>query len=178
MGRLSYSDRYMVEDCYSIGIPWLSRHDFFCGFKTRVIEWKNALGEITSNIGIQVSTDEQIYGEKYIRLFYTHTSRSTEEKTELDYKVELVTTPCNLGGVRYWFICPLVINGEHSARRVGKLYLPPITKYFGCRHCYDLTYMSCRESHKFDRLFADIAINIPGATPNMVKQVLTKKGYK
>jgi len=31
---------------------------------------------------------------------------------------------------------------------VGKLYLPPGGKYFGCRHCYNLTYKSCQESDK------------------------------
>jgi len=32
---------------------------------------------------------------------------------------------------------------------LGVLYL---AKYAGCRHCYDLTYESCQESHKFDSL--------------------------
>ncbi len=37
-------------------------------------------------------------------------------------------------------------------RRVGKLWLPPGAIYFGCRHCYGLTYRSCQESHKRDRM--------------------------
>ena len=28
-----------------------------------------------------------------------------------DYPVRLVTTDCHLGGVRWWFICPLTKNG-------------------------------------------------------------------
>ena len=29
---------------------------------------------------------------------------------------------------------------------MGKLYLPPGGRYFGCRHCHDLTYRSRQES--------------------------------
>jgi hypothetical protein len=31
---------------------------------------------------------------------------------------------------------------------VGKLYLPPHCRYFGCRHCHDLTYTSCQQHDK------------------------------
>ena len=27
---------------------------------------------------------------------------------------------------------------------------------FGCRECYDLTYRSCQESHKYDNVFGHI----------------------
>ena len=33
------------------------------------------------------------------------------------------------------------------------LYLPPWGRYFGCRDCHGLTYTSCRESHKYDKLW-------------------------
>ena len=68
----------------------------------------------------------------------------TGEKTKMEYKVDITDTPCHLGGVRYWFICPL----RNCGRRVGKLYLPLGGKYFACRHCYDLTYRSCQEHSK------------------------------
>jgi hypothetical protein len=45
----------------------------------------------------------------------------------------------------FYFICPLVVNGRACRRRVAKLYLPPGGEYFGCRHCYNLTYESCKE---------------------------------
>jgi len=88
------------------------------------------------------------YRGNYVRLQYTQTNHYTKEKTEVDYRVELATTPCNFGGVRYWFICPLVVNGRACQRRVAKLYLPPGGRYFGCRHCYNLTYESCKEHDK------------------------------
>ncbi len=51
-------------------------------------------------------------------------------------------------GVRWWFVCPLVVNDRACQRRVGKLYLPGGGRYDGCRHCYDLTYTSSQESDK------------------------------
>lgn len=146
MGRWSWSDRNTVEECLCIDIPWLSRHGYFCGFKSGGIEWKNSLGEVTSSVSIQVSVVGS-FGGNYVRLQYTQTGH-TGEKVELDYKVQLVSTPCNYGGVRYWFICPLVVNGEACRRRVVKLYLPPGGRYFGCRHCFNLTYRSCKERDK------------------------------
>ena len=54
------------------------------------------------------------------------------------------------GGQRFWFRCPA--NG--CGRMVAKLYLPPWGRYFACRHCYDLTYQSCNDSHQFDSVWA------------------------
>lgn len=144
MGRDPYSDRKTVEECKDIDVFWLNKHDYFSGYKSGGIEWKRG-DKVTSSIGIEVN----VLDNSYMRLSYTQTNRFTGEKTELDYKVKLVTTPCNFGGVRYWFICPLVVDGKSCLRRVGKLYLPPGGKYFGCRHCYDLTYESCKKSGSF-----------------------------
>jgi hypothetical protein len=42
------------------------------------------------------------------------------------------TTPCTLGGHRYWFTCP------RCDRRVAILYW--VNEDFACRHCHDLAY--------------------------------------
>ena len=107
------------------------------------ISWKNSCGEETSSIGIVVST---LHGENNIRFHYTSTKRDTGEKTKYDYKVQLRTTPCNFGGVRYWFICPLSKNGVYCGRRVAKLYCVPGASYYGCQHCYNLSYESRNET--------------------------------
>lgn len=80
-----------------------------------------------------------------MRLTYTHTENYSEEKTDLNYEIRLTTTKCNLGGVRYWFICPLSRNGIYCGRRCGVLYGG---KYFGCRKCYDLKYQSQADSNR------------------------------
>ncbi len=46
------------------------------------------------------------------------------------------------------FTCLLIIGDRLCNRRVGKCYLPPGGKYFGCRACYNLTYRSCKEHDK------------------------------
>lgn len=154
MGRWSYSNRLTVEDCKSISTKFLNRHNYFDGgVRSGWMNWSRN-GEKTGSIGFTVSTVE---GDEYIHFRYTHTSHSTGEKTELDYKIRLESTPCNFGGRRWWFICPLVVDGYACSRRVGALYLGG-GKHFGCRHCYDLTYQSSQDSHKFDSLFRRLRI--------------------
>lgn len=143
MGRWYFGKKDTVEDCRSVSIAFLKKHDYFCGYRYGVITWTNGYGEQTTSMGVTVCTTDS---ENYARFQYTHTRRSTGEKTECDYKVRLVTTPCHLGGVRWWFICPLSRNGGYCGRRVGKLYCPPGGKYYGCRHCYDLSYESRNDS--------------------------------
>ena len=66
--------------------------------------------------------------------------------------IQITTTPCTYGGVRYWFLCPAVVDGVLCEDRVERLYLPPGAQVFGCRQCYGLTYESCQQSHKYDRV--------------------------
>ena len=67
--------------------------------------------------------------------------------------VRLTSTPTQFGGRRWWFVCPLIVQGVACNRRSGKLYLPPGAQYFGCRKCHDLTYRSSQEAHQAERLF-------------------------
>jgi hypothetical protein len=50
-------------------------------------------------------------------------------------------TPCNLGGSRHWFICPVVGCG----RRVAILYGGGI---FACRQCHRFAYASSRDPRR------------------------------
>ena len=142
MGRLSWSHRKTVERCKLVSIFELNRAGVFDkpvgSFWS--CQWTNSAGEETSSIGFMLSHEGRA-----IRFMYSFGDKSSEQKETLDYHVETVTTPCYFGGVRMWFICPLVKDGIPCGRRVGKLYLPPGGKYFGCRTCYNLTYRSCQE---------------------------------
>jgi hypothetical protein len=71
--------------------------------------------------------------------------------------IRLQTTPTQFGGRRYWFTCPLIVGGVACNRRVGKLYLPPGARYFGCRTCHRLTYRSCQEAHQAERMAGFLA---------------------
>ncbi len=153
MGRYSYSSRWTTSDCKSLSVKFLNEHHYFDGgVRWGTCSWSRN-GEKTGSIGYVVSTAQ---GDASIRFQYIHTNSQSDEKKDLDYKVQLVSTPCRFGGRRWWFICPLVREGRPCQRRVGVLYLGG--KYFGCRHCYSLTYESSRESHKFDKLFAELGI--------------------
>src|SRR5262249_11129670 len=88
-----------------------------------------------------------------LRLRYT----LPQVEASVGYWIALTTTRPHFGGLRWWFVCPLVRNGQECNRRVAKLYLPPGGRYFGCRHCYGLTYTTCPESHQFDTLFRHLA---------------------
>jgi hypothetical protein len=115
-----------------------------------IVSWTNTVtGEKVSSIGFDADTG---HDTGTARLHYTRTNAGDA----MDYRVSLTTTHLPWGGLRWWFICPLTVNGRSCGRRVGKLYLPPSGRYFGCRHCYDLTYRSCQDSHKFDAMPASL----------------------
>jgi len=123
----------------------------------------------TSRIGYEVCTYED--SGPWVRLHYTF----TESNENIDYRIRLVTTRPRYGGLRWWFICPLVVDGRPCGRRVGKLYLPPNGRYFGCRRCYDLTYTSCQESRKYDAMYRRLA-GETGFSFAMVKRAMKRLG--
>jgi len=65
--------------------------------------------------------------------------------------VSLRSTVPNFGGRRWWFVCPL------KDIRVSQLYLLPGTASFASRQAYHLTYTSCQESGRVDRLCSHLA---------------------
>src|SRR5262249_22549062 len=67
-----------------------------------------------------------------------------------------------------WAACP--------AAGAGKLYLPPPARYFGCRICHGLTYTSCQESHKYDRLYREAAQRL-GIDAADVCRLLSRRGW-
>ena len=57
---------------------------------------------------------------------------------ELELWVDVRATPCNFGGFRQWFVCPVCRCGA------AKLYLG--SPYFSCRRCLKLPYRSQGET--------------------------------
>jgi len=159
MGRWPYSNRRTVEKSKAITTKFLKKNNYFTGGTQRgEITW-SFNGEKTGSIGIIVSTGK---GSEYIRFQYVQIDQETKEATRMGYKVQLTSTQTPAShNIKWWFICPQVVNGHACGKRVGSLYLEE--KHFGCRHCYNLTYTSSQESHKFDRLFWDIGFTIQEA---------------
>ena len=141
MPRYFYWDKKTtVEEATQLSIFKLKEFGLLCGYAASSLTWTRRLSGHKSSIGICVDTEKL-----YVKVNYTITDRNTGEKTDYDYKISLTTTPCHFGGVRYWFICPLAVNGLYCGRRVGTLYLASGGCYFGCRHCYNLSYESRNE---------------------------------
>lgn len=136
----------------SLSIFWLKKHGYLdkdYSLKSGGITWTYGLSENKSSIGFSVIRDNWGTTEErtYMELQYTHTNRGTDEKESMNFKVQFTITPCNYGGIRYWFICPLVKNGQYCGRRVGVLY--SVGKYFGCRYCGEIAYQAQFEGGNF-----------------------------
>lgn len=100
--------------------------------------------EIIASIGMQLEgCNEMITGLKFT---YSVTNWHGEKPSQ-NYRIQLDSTACHFGGVRWWFRCPLSINNRVCNRRCRILYLPSNSDYFGCRECHDLTYES-RQQHR------------------------------
>jgi len=142
MGRYYFDAKTTVEQATQLSIFKLKEFGLLRGYCASTLTWTHKASGKQNSIGITVDIED----EPYVKVNYTITDRTTGKKTDYDYKISLTTTPCHFGSVRYWFICPLSVNGVYCGRRTGTLYLASGGNYFGCRHCYDLSYESRNES--------------------------------
>lgn len=168
-GPAGWNSKLTVEDCTTLKIEKLFRDKLVGLWRgSGSLVWRNtATGEESGSVGYRLNTDY----ENWITLTLEYTVTEREgEKTKIKEPIQLTHTRPNYGGKRWWFHCPLTKHGRLCNRRVGHLYLPSGGFYFGCRHCYDLTYTSCQDSHKFDRLMAVVAANL-GVSLKEVKEV-------
>jgi hypothetical protein len=168
-GRWGYfSGKTKVEDCYRWHITGIK--DILIPGHWGATRWM--IGERESgSISYRVLGDEK---PTALRLSYTIGARSGNPQ-DFNYRVNLTTTLLPWGGVRYWFVCPL----QGCYRRVGCLYLPPGGKYFGCRHCNDLSYESQSEWHRdkdmLERLAGMMQDVYPGMNWEDTKDILEGK---
>lgn len=99
-------------------------------FRSGTVKW--GYGE-SEHARIDYELNLNVYG---LRLMYKYRVCDGEWKDQ-DYYVEIVSTPCYFGGLRYWFKCP------SCGIRVGCLY--SVSGYFACRKCNNLAYESNNE---------------------------------
>jgi hypothetical protein len=136
-----------VEESLVVGMKELRKRMFAGAAGTLTWTWRSGC---KSSIGYHVTGSDD---QPIITLRYRWRRRE-----DVKIPVRLEATPTQFGGRRWWFICPLIVRGIACRRRAGKLYLPPGAKYFGCRKCHDLTYRSCQEAHRTERLFGRLGI--------------------
>ena len=133
----------------SLSIFWLKQHGYLdpdVEQKIGAIKWtdpetdKELFHVIFLFMRTKWHTPEE---DDYLIPYYTYKDSYSKNKKEeqVTYPLNLVTTKCNYGGQRFWFICPaLKKDGYPCGQRVGKLYL--IGKYFVCSKCGELFYDS------------------------------------
>ena len=135
------SKKAVVEGLLALDTTDLKRLDFFAqGFTCRdgSLSWRRGEeAEPSSSVSYTLTVNG---ATRTLRLRY----KLRQAVKSLDYPIQLVATGCHLGGVRWWFICPLATRGVACGRRVRKLHLHG--DYFGCRHCHRLTYTSSQQS--------------------------------
>jgi hypothetical protein len=136
-----YSTRFLVEESLVLAVDNFRRDQRWPSSGT--ITWTFESGhQCYAQFTVALSP-----GAPTITLLYRW-----EDQEDVRIPIRLQTT--RFGRQRWWFTCPLVIDGKPCNGRSGKLYLPPGGKYFGCRKCHQLTYRSCQEAHQKERLLA------------------------
>jgi len=145
MGRRAWSDRELIEDCKSISTFSLNQSGVFSGHVVATVEWRRRWYAQAQSMEVEAIATSDVEHAGSVRIRYEISRRLTGKRELFDYNVELEASPCNFGGIRYWFVCPVLHDGAPCGERVAKLYLPPNRKHFGCRHCYNLTYRSQKE---------------------------------
>lgn len=134
----------VVEDCLVLDCCKLMREGVAIReYTTGSLSWScPGDGEKRGSVGFYIKSLDM--GGFVFHLLYTVTRG--DETQDVDIPIRLQATHPHYGGVRWWFTCPLILNGVACNRRVQKLYLPPGGNYFGCRHCHRLSYAVRRAS--------------------------------
>lgn len=147
-----------VEDALSVSVRLL-RGRLFAG-AAGTLTWARP-GERAASVAYTVAWAE---AAPVVTLTYQF-----QGTAPVQVPVRMQTTEPGFGGRRWWFTCPLAVNGVACRRRAGKLHLPPGGRYFGCRVCHELTYRSCQEAHQGERAFGRL-----GFPPEVVRSYLKR----
>ncbi len=160
--RYYYNSKTTVEESCRLKMSYLRKRGMLTGEEAfEKISWtSNRPGKIPPVLLlVDVTTDDP-----FAILAYSITDREGN-KTDYKREVSLVTTPCNFGGIRYWFACPVCF------KRVGGLYLPPGDIYFCCRGCHNLSYNSRNEPHCVRRGGLYYPLKLDGQIDKLYSQI-------
>ena len=143
-GRGVVSKKLLVQEVCGLDIVILQRRGVFeSGPDMRwTSSWK--MGDEVFG-GMAYELIENFDGPAGLRLLY-HLKHRSDDSEKFDYPVWIESSPCNYGGFRWWFICPLQA-GQNCVHRCRVIYITPHNDHFGCRECSALTY-ECRQKHR------------------------------
>lgn len=135
----------VVDDCLVLAIKDLIRGRALVpdSYKRGSLNWRCGGSEPYARFEYQSELRQDGTGSLF--LHYVGSGQ------EFCHWVSLISSVPHYGGRRWWFICPI------KKIRVAKLYLPPGATQFASRKAHDLTYTSCQESGRVDRLCHKLA---------------------
>ena len=136
-GRAS-SGRPICEHCISIDVRDWARRGFLVPGQSFRWSW-NFQGVPCGDISVHTEADAAI-------LAFRSRESDDAEWRPVRQRVPIMSTPCNFGGQRAWFICTNHTSGQYCGRRVAVLYCT--NGLFACRNCCGLSYASQNESLK------------------------------
>jgi len=146
MGRYSYSNRIKAEDLYKIDMTMLKKYSYVYNankYQWGQVTWTNKYGDTQMTVNIVIRTDDE---RKSMEATYDVKDSINGGFMSTSLVFSIVSTDCNFGGKRYWFKCSISINGQYCGRRIRILYR--CGDFFGCRHCFNLTYSSRNENRR------------------------------
>lgn len=137
MGRSSYSNRKVLEDCWGLSISFLKDGGVFKklpykgGASIPLTQTRGCTSEtIEINCNINILNREKLSYDNTIEFRYDYAGKQCCSKHSI------MTQPVHFGGYRYYLYC-------------GCCFTPVKTLYFGgsvfaCRKCLKLVYTNCR----------------------------------
>lgn len=125
-----YGRKRACEEVKSIDIRQLKRKGWLDQEGYIYLSWTFG-GKSSGNINMKILGDR-------LNFLYSTTDNWSGKKQELNYWINLDYTPCNYGGKRVWFLCPICY------RRRALLYCGQ-DGYFKCRKCANLNYRSSQK---------------------------------
>lgn len=128
MWRWSWYGKDTTDDYNSISISKFHRWKYLN--KGEFVSWtitRSRWGEVFSRMWVGIDRDN-----KRALFDFTGTNWVTGEKKKYNFTIDIISTPCNYGWDRYWFVCP------SCRKKKGKLYLKNFM--FHCRKCLNLCY--------------------------------------
>src|SRR5205807_10480703 len=98
-----------VEECWCLDARRLARQDVILrhGFSGSLLTWTNRWGERTLTVTYGLET-----AAGGARIVYLRSRLEPDgNQSAVGEPILLVTTRPHFGGLRWWFLCPLVVNG-------------------------------------------------------------------
>jgi hypothetical protein len=131
-GSGRHGTRRTVESCLMVDVNFFARRGLLKkGMRVTILEW-SWRGQVTEACRVQTSIEDE---------------RATCVFQFNDRKVVVILAwyVPGYGGRRFVFLCP------RCGRRMRTLFFKG--SQFACRRCFNLTYISSNENHKYDSVY-------------------------